>query len=35
MTSKTGKQAITIDILLHISRSKNYHAMEFDQLIEY
>ena len=36
MTSQTGQQIITIHILLpNISRSKDNHAMKFDQLIKY
>ena len=33
--SQPGKQAITIDILPNISRSKGYHTIKFGQLIEY
>ena len=35
MTSQTGKQIITIHILLNISRRKGNQSMKFDQLIEY
>ena len=35
MTSQTGKQIITINILLIIPRSKYNQAMKFGQLIKY
>ena len=35
MTSQPGKQTITIDILHNMSRSKDYRAIKFGQLIEY
>ena len=35
MTSQTGKQIMTIHILLNISRSKGNHTMKFHPLIEY
>ena len=35
MTSQTGLQIITIQVLPNISRSKNNQAMKFGQLIEY
>ena len=35
MTSQTGLQIITIQVLPNISRSKNNQAMKFVQLIEY
>ena len=35
MTSQLGKQAITIQILPDISRSKSNQTMKFGQLIEY
>ena len=35
MTSRTGKQVITIHILLHISRSKGNQNMKFGQLAEH
>ena len=35
MTSQTGKQTITIDILLDISRHKENQTMESRQFIEY
>ena len=34
MTSKPGKQAITISVLPNISRSKSSQTMEIGQLIE-
>ena len=34
-TSQTGKQTITIHILLNISRSKCNQTMNFGQLMEY
>ena len=35
MTSQTGIQTITINILLDISKSKDNQAMKFGRLIEY
>ena len=35
MTSQTGKQTVTIHILLNISRSKYNQTMKSGQLIEY
>ena len=35
MTSQSGKQIISIDILPNISRSIGNHTMKFGQLIEY
>ena len=35
MTSKTGKETITIHMLLDISRNKGTQTMKFGQLIEY
>ena len=35
MASKTGKQVITIHILLNISRAKRNHKIKFGQLIGY
>ena len=35
MTSKPGKQLISMHILPNISRSKDNQTMKFDQLIEY
>ena len=35
MTSKPGKQTISIHILTNISRSKDNQAMKLGQLIEY
>ena len=35
MTSSTGKQIITINILPNISKSKCSQTMKLDQLIEY
>ena len=35
MTSKLGKQTVTIHILPNISRSKGSQTMKFGQLIEY
>ena len=35
MTSQLGKQAITIQILPNIPRSKSNQTMKFGQLIEY
>ena len=35
MTSQTGQQTITIQILPNISRSKSNQTMKFSQLIEY
>ena len=35
ITSKTGKQLITIHILLNIQRNKDDQTMKFNQLIEY
>ena len=35
MTSQTGKQRITIHILLNMSLIKGKQAMKFGQLIEY
>ena len=35
MTSKTGTQTVTINILPNISRSKANQTMKLDKLIEY
>ena len=35
MTSQPGQQALAIQILINISRSKGNQAMKFGQLIEY
>ena len=35
MTSQPGKQTIEVNILPNISRSKDNHAVRFDQLAEY
>ena len=35
MSAQTGKQAITIDLLPDISKSKGSQTMKFSQLIEY
>ena len=35
MTSQTGQQIMTINILSNISRSKDNQTVEFSQLIEY
>ena len=35
MTSQTGQQIITIQILPNMSRSKSDQTMKFDQLTEY
>ena len=35
MASQPGQQAIAIDILTNISRSKGNQAIKLDQLIEY
>ena len=35
MTSQTGKQIITIDILPNISRKKDNQTMKFGHLIDY
>ena len=35
MISETGKQTVTIYILLNISKSKGNQTMEIDQLTEY
>ena len=35
MTSQTGKQIITINVLPNISRSKDSQAMKFGQLKKY
>ena len=35
MTSQPGKQTIAIHILTNFSRSKDYRAMNFGQLIEH
>ena len=35
MTSQTGQQIITIQILPNISRSKDNQAVKFGQLFEY
>ena len=35
MTSDTGKQIITIQVLPNISKSKSNQAMKFGQLIKY
>ena len=35
MTSQPGKQTIEVNILPNISRSKDNHAVRFDQLTEY
>ena len=35
MTSQTGQQIITINVLLNISRSKGNQTIDFGQLIQY
>ena len=35
MTSQSGKQIITMNILANISRNKSNQTIEFGQLIEY